>query len=97
MTPKRDDSEIQAPPVGRPFAGCLASLGWAVVACIVLFINGGLTLALTRSWEDQAGPWMRDDRVVQMIVLLGPVLMLVFQWWLFDQLRDRFGFRRSPS
>ncbi|TVQ00521.1 MAG: hypothetical protein EA381_07405 [Planctomycetaceae bacterium] len=97
MTPERDDMEIQASPTGSPFAGCLASLGWTVVACLVLFINGGLALALTRSWEDQAGPWLRDDRVVQMIVLLGPVVMLVFQWWLFDQLRDRFWFRRSPS
>lgn len=75
-------------------SGCLAVMGWALVASLMLFINGGLTLALVNQFGDNAGSWLRDERVTQLLVLIGPVALLVMQWWLIDRLRAYFPFRR---
>jgi hypothetical protein len=76
------------------FSGCLATLGWAVVAGLLLFINGGLMLALVHRFGADSGAWLRDERVTQVLVLIGPVVLLVMQWWLVDRLRAYLPFRR---
>lgn len=77
------------------YSGCMVALAWAVVACLLLFINGGLVLALLLEFEAEFdGTWLRDERVAQLLVLIGPVVLLVMQWWLIDKLRSYFPIRR---
>lgn len=79
---------------GIGYSGCVATLAWAVVAGLLLFINGGLVLALLHEFDSEAGAWLRDERVTQVLVLIGPVAMLVMQWWLIDRLRSYLPMRR---
>ena len=77
------------------YSGCVATLAWAVVACLLLFINGGLVLALLHEFGAEFdGTWLRDERVTQLLVLIGPVVLLVMQWWFIDKLRSYLPVRR---
>lgn len=91
----RDAEEIDPTQLRRiGFSGCLATLSWAVVAGLLLFINGGLVLALVHRFGANSGGWLRDERITQLLVLIGPVVLLVMQWWFVDRLRAYFPFRR---
>lgn len=77
--------------------GCGFLLFTCLFACLMLLVNGGLTLSIY-SWLAPGGPkWLRDPRVAQSLMYVGPVVLLVIQWWLLDTLFEGFWPRRRAS
>lgn len=92
--PHRDE-EVAGPVDARlGLRGCVAVFGWVAFASVLLLINGNLLLGLTDSLGEDSSSWLWNPRVIQLIVLIGPVVMLIGQWWLVDQLHDRLSSRR---
>jgi len=71
-------------------SGCLAIFASALVSCVLLFLNGGVTMALITAVGERGYTWVADDRITQFLVLIGPVLLLIIQWTMIDYLRSRF-------
>jgi len=61
----------------------------ALVSCVLLFLNGGMTMALINAAGERGHNWVTNDRITQFLVLFGPVLLLVIQWSMIDYLRSR--------
>jgi hypothetical protein len=73
--------------------GCLHLVGILVVAGILLLGN---TLAVTiayQSWLEVRTGQRVDPRLAQAVLIVGPLVLMFFQYWLFDLIRDRL--RRS--
>jgi len=76
-------------------SGCLVIFASALVSCVLLFLNGGVTMALINAVGERGYTWVADDRITQFLVLIGPVLLLIIQWTMIDYLRTRF--QRRPA
>ncbi|HEX5105715.1 MAG TPA: hypothetical protein VFV87_17970, partial [Pirellulaceae bacterium] len=64
--------------------GCGFLLLSVLISCVLLVFNG---LIITNVYAASAATLpepLRDRRLSQAIVFLGPVLLLVVQWWAFD-------------
>lgn len=70
----------RALPFGR--LGCGYVLLTVVVSCVLLVGNGLLVKNVFFSLG--LPEFMREPRWAQAIVFLGPVLLLVVQWWAYD-------------
>ncbi|HBJ37270.1 MAG TPA: hypothetical protein DDZ51_21445 [Planctomycetaceae bacterium] len=79
---------------GVTTSGCLLILASALLSCVLLFLNGGLTMALINAVGERGYNWLNDDRITQFLVLVGPVLLLVIQWTMIDYLRTHL--QRRP-
>jgi len=55
-----------------------------VVSCALLAMNGLIVSHVLRSAGDSLPAVLRQARWIQAISFLGPVLMLVVQWWAYD-------------
>ncbi len=55
-----------------------------VVSCALLAMNGLIVSHVLRSAGESLPPVLRQARWTQAISFLGPVLMLVVQWWAYD-------------
>lgn len=87
-----DEQKIDERSLLKPTSsGCLVILASAVVSCILLFLNGGLVMALINVFADRDLPYAQDGRISQFIVLIGPVLLLIVQWMMIDYVRVRVG------
>ncbi len=75
-------------------SGCVVVLASAVLSCVLLFLNGGVVMALVHTFDDQGWAFARDDRIAQFLVLIVPVLLLVMQWMMIDYLRMKFRRRK---
>lgn len=75
---------------GAQASGCLLLALSALLSCGMLFLNGGVTMALINAAGERGYGWVNDDRITQFLVLVSPVLLLVAQWWMIDYLRSRF-------
>ena len=65
-------------------SGCLYLLGLALVACTLLFINGGMVLAVFRGLADSLPDQFSNQRMVQFVLFVAPVVLLVLQWMAWD-------------
>lgn len=74
-------------------SGCLVMVGWAGLSCVLLFVNGGIVMALVHALQERGVDWLREPRLVQFLVIVGPVALLVLQWSMIDQLRSYVGRR----
>jgi len=70
-------------------SGCMMIFASALVSCVLLFLNGGMTMALINAAGERGHNWVTNDRITQFLVLFGPVLLLVIQWSMIDYLRSR--------
>lgn len=66
------------------FSGCLYVLGLTLVASALLFVNGGMVLAVFRSLSHLLPSSFSDQRIVQFVLFVAPVLLLVLQWMMLD-------------
>lgn len=73
-------------------SGCLYVFWVAGVACLLLFINGGIVMALIDVISDLGPTWLRNKQLAQILLFVVPVVLLVIEWWMFDRLR-RWGRR----
>lgn len=72
----------------------LLQLGCAHL-CAMLLVTGVLLIADTfvvtiayRSWLEFRGDKRPDPRLAQTVLIVGPLLLLFLQYWLYDRLRD---------
>jgi hypothetical protein len=92
-----DKDSIDVRALSRPtFSGCLIVLLSATGSCLLLFLNGGVTMAFINLLNESGYTLVRDDRISQFAVLVGPVILLIIQWWMIDYLRVHLR-RRQPS
>jgi hypothetical protein len=79
---------------GVTTSGCMLIFASAILSCILLFLNGGVAMALINAAQERGYVWVNDDRITQFIVLFSPVLLLVVQWTMIDYLRTHL--QRRP-
>jgi len=72
----------------KPRLGCGFLVASAVVTCVFLAINGLIVMNLVNAVLPTLPSDMRDHRVAQGIVFLGPLALLVVEWWVFDVAMD---------
>jgi uncharacterized membrane protein required for colicin V production len=54
--------------------------------------------SLFRTVAREGPEWLRHPKVEQMILLIGPLVVLIIQWWLIDVLRYQLrGVRRRDQ
>jgi len=82
--------------VGTVTAGCLFSMGSALLTCFLLFINGALVMAVVRALAQSGPSWLGHAEFSQFLLLSIPVLLVIIEWLMFDYLRSRLGQRRTP-
>jgi len=78
-------------------SGCITIMLYALLSCVLLFLNGGLTMALINALGEREHGWVNDDRITQFLVLIGPVILLVFQWAMIDYLKTHLHRRQSTN
>ena len=77
--------------------GCLFLLLSILAACAMLIVNGLVVSFVLGSAAARLPDFMRQPRVVQALLFLGPVLLLAVEWWAYDVLTDWiFPLRRPP-
>lgn len=85
-------------PIGVNAAtGCLAVFASAMLTGLLLFLNGGVVLATLNALSSGGFAILRDERVTQFLVLIGPVVMVVIQWIMIDYVRTRLLRSRQAS
>ena len=68
--------------------GCGHLLGSVVLACLLLTLNGVAVTSLYHSWTSRLSEFWRSPRIAQTVLFLGPLLLLVVQWWVIDVIVD---------
>ncbi len=75
--------------------GCLFVIFTAFVACALVLINGLLLAGFYAPIETLATQTLGDEKFGQgfarAVLYLGPIFMLIVQWWLLDLLADLFS------
>ena len=71
-----------------PRLGCGFIALIVVVSCALLAVNGLIVSNVLQSTHDSLPIMLRQERWMQAISFLGPVLMLVVQWWAYDVASD---------
>jgi hypothetical protein len=64
--------------------GCGFVLLSLLVSCVLLALNGLIVTNVFYASAERLPDFLRDRRASQAIVFLGPVLLLVVQWWAYD-------------
>lgn len=80
---------------GVTTSGCVLIFASAMLSCILLFLNGGVMMALINAFGERGYNWVNNDRITQFLVLFGPVVLLIIQWMMIDYLRTHL--QRRPS
>lgn len=81
-------------PTKRPKAsplvrlGCGHLLGSLVLGCLLLTLNGVAVASLYHASTNQLSEFWRNPRVAQGVLFLGPLILLVVEWWSIDVLVD---------
>lgn len=78
--------------------GCAFIFLVVFVSCALLALNGMIVLHVLESIQGSLPPVLRQQRWMQAYVFLGPVLLLVVQWWAYDVAVDwLWPMRRSKA
>jgi hypothetical protein len=76
--------EIKWQKAPRARLGCGFLCVSAVLTCVLLAINGLIVMNLVNAILPTLPEEMRQDRVAQAVVFLGPLALLVVEWWACD-------------
>lgn len=66
--------------------GCGQLLGACLVACVLFVVNVMLFSGFYGFIRPMSPEWIRNERVGQILLFIGPVAMLMVEWRLFDAL-----------
>ena len=72
----------RAPTIGR--LGCGYLLLTVVITCVLLVLNGLIVSNVFYGMIAAFPEFAEFRRAAQAVVFLGPVILLVIQWWAFD-------------
>ncbi len=82
------------------FGGCLFVLSLCVVACALLMTNGMFVSLFYSVVNRTAFSWFQDEKyaegITRGVMFVGPVLLLVLEWWLADACVDWLARMRGP-
>ena len=67
--------------------GFLFQMKTVLLMCVLLVLNVAFVASLFRTVAREGPEWLRSPKVEQMILLIGPLVVLISQWWLIDVLR----------
>ena len=76
MTPK--------PTTPRTRLGCGFLCVSAILTCVLLAINGLIVMNLVNAVVPTLPQEWREPRIAQAAVFLGPLLLLLIEWWVCD-------------
>ena len=68
--------------------GCAHLCVMLVVTAVLLIVDTFVVTIAYRSWLEYWGDNRPDPRIAQTILIIGPLLLLFLQYWLYDRLRD---------
>lgn len=71
------------------FAAFLYALGAALVTCGLLFLNGGLVMALLNAFASEGPQWAQNKLFMQFTLFSAPVLLVIVEWMIIDLIRTR--------
>jgi hypothetical protein len=69
--------------------GFLFQMKTVLLMCVLLVLNVAFVASLFRTVARDGPEWLRHPKVEQMILLIGPLVVLIIQWWLIDVLRHQ--------
>ena len=73
----------------RPRDGCGFLLATCLFTCIFLVINGAIVVSFY-NWFAPRGPQLLSHpKIAQAFLFIGPVVLIVVEWWLADFLVER--------
>ncbi|MEX0824550.1 MAG: hypothetical protein WD119_00205 [Pirellulaceae bacterium] len=70
------------------FAIFLYTLAAALITGALLFLNGGLVMALLNAASPEGPKWFRDPRFVQFTLFCAPVILVIIEWMMIDFVRS---------
>jgi hypothetical protein len=68
--------------------GCGHFLVTGIVSAFFLVINGVLVASLYMWLSPLGPPILRHPRAASVIAIVGPLLLVLFEWWLIDWMVD---------
>ncbi len=78
--------------------GCAFAFVSAAITCGLLVFNAAVVMVLLKTFaRSSSQQWARDPRLLQFLLLLGPVALVVMQWMLLDYLRRKLPRKRIES
>ena len=78
--------------------GFLFQVKTVLLMCVLLVLNVAFVASLFRTVAREGPEWLRHPKVEQMILLIGPLVVLIIQWWFIDVLRYQLrGVRRRDQ
>jgi len=78
----------RSPRSGFSPVGCLSLLAAVLLACVLLVGNGFLVAFILGAAIPRLPAAWNPARSAQAVMFLGPVLLLVVEWWAYDVLTD---------
>ena len=73
----------------RRAAGIWLVIRMSLVASVLLVINSALFMSVYGSLAASGPSWLKDPKATQLAFLVGPIALLVGEWWLIDRLRSQ--------
>ena len=68
--------------------GCAHLILLLVVTSVLLVADTFAVTVAYRSWLEFRGERRPDPRIAQTVLIIGPLLLLFLQYWLYDRVRD---------
>jgi hypothetical protein len=81
-------SRAKPPPKPQTRLGCGFLLVSVLLSCVLLGINGLIVSNLYYAMRAVLPEMLQSVRVAQAIVFVGPLLLLVVEWWVCDVTLD---------
>ena len=73
----------------RPRIGCGFLIVSALLTCVLLGINGLIVMNLVNAvLPTLPGIWRHQTRLGQAVVFVGPLILLLIEWWICDVVID---------
>lgn len=77
--------------------GVLFQVNTCLLMCVLLVLNVAFVASLYRTVAPDGPEFLRHPKVEQMFLLIGPLCVLVVQWWLIDVLKNQLGSSRKQN
>ena len=68
--------------------GCAHLVVMLISTSMLLVIDTYAISVAYQSWLELRGDRPHDPRIAQTVLIVGPLLLLFLQYWLYDRLRD---------
>lgn len=77
--------------------GAWFQLNTCLLMSVLLVLNVAFIGSLYRTLAPTGPQFLRHPKVEQMFLLIGPLVVLLLQWWLIDVLKNQLGAGRKRN